>query len=365
MDQHSIDPCSDNSNKLLDFTPVPSQLVDVKTGAVNWGRFLGQVDLANIIDCDDLYAYDDIENYKVKNNKRLKEWQAFQLSDNEKFICGALYNAKQFAVIALSYYDHVTKEHYLYKKFIRPSQLVTADGALPSESSYHHKNIDFSIIRDKQAQKINIAIRWAKSGRLPSFELDLALNEITPGMTICQPFSNPGSTKENRPLYSYKNFMPAQAKIKIANKSISMTENSFGIMDDHKGFYPKEVNYDWGTAGGYINQKLIGFNLTRNQIKNPEQYNENCLWYDGELMALPAIEVTHLEDGWHYKDKHGLIDVVFKQLVNNKQKFHLGFVYMDYQGPFGLFNGYITHPQYGKVAISDMLGMAERKRYKL
>ena len=132
-----------------------------------------------------------------------------------------------------------------------------------------------------------------------------------------------------------------------------------------KAFIPRKVNYDWGTAGGYINNKLIGFNLTRNQIKNPEQFNENCLWYDGDLLALLAIEVAHLNDCWHYKDKHGLIDVVFRQEVNNKQKFHLGCVYMDYQGPFGFFNGYITHPKYGKVAIKNMLGMAERKRYKL
>jgi hypothetical protein len=159
--------------------------------------------------------------------------------------------------------------------------------------------------------------------------------------------------------------MPARSVLTLANTIIPMNEKSFGILDDHKGFYPKQVNYDWGTAGGYINNTLVGFNLTRNQIRNPEQFNENCLWYDGNLIALPAIEVTHLEDGWHYKDKHGLVDMMFTPLVNNKQKFHFGFVYMDYQGPFGLFNGYITHPQHGKIAISDMLGMAERKRYKL
>lgn len=355
--------------KLSGFTPVPDQLFDVRNNTTHWGRFVGQVPSANIIECQNLYSYKESDDYRQKNNKRLKEWQAFQLSDNEKFICGALYNAKQFSVIALSYYDRVTQEHYLYKKFVRPKHLSIADGDLPSRSQYNQGKIDFSIIRNHSGNRTEVAIRWPKTRRLPKLELDLILEEASPGMTICQPFSkketNKNSSKESRPLYSYKNFMPAQASIKIDDIPIVMSEKSFGIIDDHKGFYPKQVNYDWGTAGGYLNNTLIGFNLTRNQIKDPEQFNENCLWYDGEMVALPAITVSHNQDGWHYKDEKGLVDITFTQLVNNKQKFHFGFVYMDYQGPFGLFNGYITHSQHGKIAISDMLGMAERKRYKL
>lgn len=368
---------TESEYKSSGFTPVPDQLFDIQNKMTHWGRFIGQVPSANIIDCQNLYSYKELNNHRKKNNIRLKEWQAFQLSDNNKFICGALYNAKQFSVIALSYYDRETKEHYLYKKFIRPSHLTIADGNLPSKSHYHNKNIHYSIIRNSAGNKTEIKIRWPKNVKLPALELDLLLKETAPGMTICQPFlrretkretnkeTDKNFNKENRPLYSYKNFMPAQAKITLANKAIELSANSFGILDDHKGFYPKEVNYDWGTAGGYINNVLIGFNLTRNQIKDPENFNENCLWYDGEMIALPAIKVSHLKDSWHYKDEKGLIDITFTQLVNNKQKFHLGFVYMDYQGPFGLFNGYITHPQHGKIAISDMLGMAERKRYKL
>lgn len=351
------------------FTSVPEYLFDVRTNTTHWGRFVGQVPVANIIDSQNLYSYKASESYRSKNNKRLKEWQAFQLIDKTKIICGVLYQAKQFSVVAISLYDLASKDHHLYKKFVLPKNLSIADGNLPSKSQYNQGGIKYSIVRNLSGSNTEIMIRWPKTGKLPKLELDLVLKEESPGMTICQPFSNKesnkDSNKESRPLYSYKNLMPAQAKIKIDNKSMIMDENSFGILDDHKGFYPKEVNYDWGTGAGYVNNKLVGFNLTRNQIKDPERFNENCLWYDGDMIALPAIKVSHLKDSWHYKDEKGLVDITFTQLVNNKQKFHLGFVYMDYQGPFGLFNGYITHPQHGKIAISDMLGMAERKRYKL
>lgn len=338
---------------LRDILPAPTKLLDVESNQIEWGTFLGQVPNANIVDCKGLYLD------KRNNYKRLKEWQAFQISDNQRFICGALYNGKQFGVIALSYYDKASKKHYLYKKFVRPSNLDIADGSLPSCSRYNSKKITFSISRDTSGKKTEVVIRWPASRKLPALELDATLTESAPGMSICQPFES------SRPLYSYKNLMPAQANIKFNNVPVYLAPTTIAILDDHKGFYPRHVNYDWGTAGAYIDGKILGFNLTRNQIRSPETYNENCIWYDGELLPLPAIEVTHEKNEWHYQDKNGLVDVTFTPLVANTEKFHLGFYFMDYQGPFGLFDGYITHPRCGKLAISNMLGMAERKRYKL
>lgn len=335
------------------FKITPNRLVCSESGDIAWGRFIGQVDDANLKACLPLYRSGN------KNDKRLKEWQAFQLSDSNKFVCGVLYNAKLFAVVAVSYYDRKSGDHFLYKKFVYPSSLSIADGTLPSQSKYEKKGITFCINRDMNLKETNISLYWPGTSKLPEFNLDVSMFEETPGMTICQPF------RKQRPLYSYKNIMPATASLTLAGARVFFDKDIIGIIDDHKGYYPQTVNYDWGTAGACIDNKIIGFNLTRNQVLDPEENNENCLWLDGELFFLPAIHVTHHDNYWHYQDDKGMIDLRFTPMVNNIQKFHLGLVYMDYQGPFGLFDGFINHPQAGKVAIHKMLGMAERKRYKL
>lgn len=194
------------------FEPVPNTLFDKNNAVTHWGRFVGQVPLANIIECTNLYDYKEPQNYQKKNNKRLKEWQAFQLSNGQAFMCGALYNAKQFSVIAISYYDRETQEHYLYKKFVRPKHLTIADGRLPSKSEYKQGGISYSIRRNDLGNKTEVKILWPSNGRLPRLELDLLLTEQSPGMTICQPFlkrekkqeTNKNSSKQSRPLYSYK-----------------------------------------------------------------------------------------------------------------------------------------------------------------
>lgn len=338
-----------------EFTPTPESLFDAKSGKVNWGTFHGQVGKCNLLDIPGMYSKFD------KNDKRLKEWQAFQLGDGDLFICGAIYNAKQFAVIALAFYQHSSGTHHLYKKFVRPSRITVADGTLPSVSAFEGKTNEpqFRLIRDKDNNS-RVEIYWPASGKLPELKFNASLEDNFNGMSICQPFSS------QRPLYSYKNLMPANAHIQLGDKTFDVnSDKGYAIIDDHKGYYPKEVNYDWGTAAENISGQRIGFNLTRNQIVNQDDFNENCLWVDDQLYLLPAIKVTHHDDYWHYQDTNGDVDVKFYPLVKNSQKFHLGFVYMNYQGPFGHFSGHISHPDSGKVAINNMLGMAERKRYKL
>jgi hypothetical protein len=67
------------------------------------------------------------------------------------------------------------------------------------------------------------------------------------------------------------------------------------IIDDHKGYYPCVMKYDWITALGYAgNGRLVGFNLTDNQVQDHEKYNENCLWLDGKMYPRPDWQLRGL-----------------------------------------------------------------------
>ena len=69
-------------------------------------------------------------------------------------------------------------------------------------------------------------------------------------------------------------------------------------MDDHKGFYPYVMQYDWVTGMGYSQEgKLQGFNLTDNQVRDHERFNENCLWLDGKNVSTPTYKNS--TTGWH------------------------------------------------------------------
>ena len=50
-------------------------------------------------------------------------------------------------------------------------------------------------------------------------------------------------------------------------------DDSFVLMDDHKGYYPYVMRWDWVTGGGVdARGRRIGFNLTRNDSIDPARY---------------------------------------------------------------------------------------------
>jgi hypothetical protein len=163
--------------------------------------------------------------------------------------------------------------------------------------------------------------------------------------------------------------MPMQGVLCLGDRKIDFSQqNSFAIVDDHKGYYPFVLIYDWVTGAGYNAKKeLIGFNLTDNQVVDKERYNENCIWINNALHLLPPIKITRpkgVTQEWTIKDVYGMVDLVFMPVIDNIININLLFVKTDYHGPFGYFNGVIKTSSGTVVPIKNIFGMGEKKYLK-
>ena len=59
-------------------------------------------------------------------------------------------------------------------------------------------------------------------------------------------------------------------------------------------------------------EQYFGFNLTRNQSINQDDYNENLIWFEGEATLLTPVIFKHITDKkWNIKDTKGMVDVTF------------------------------------------------------
>ena len=152
--------------------------------------------------------------------------------------------------------------------------------------------------------------------------------------------------------------MPSEGRIVYNNKSstFSNTESCI-ILDDHKGFYPFTMHYDWVTALGFSpTGELQGFNLTDNQIQNPNTYNENCLWLNGTMHSLPPITIARphgVDQTWIIKDHHNQVDLTFTPLADVPVKISFGISLVDYHGPTGKFTGHIIDKGSNPVPVSS------------
>lgn len=338
--------------------PAPGQVVT--DGRCNMGTFNEAIREVNLLD-----AASPLDRPLPRTVKylRLKEWQAFQIANQEWFICLAVYNTKLVGMAIIMAYSKTTGRMYRYERKVPFWSLEVPQGLMNTHCFYHGRKLSIDIYNSIEKKKFDVRFSAENFGDLPDCQASFIGNYITEPIVIVQPFD------ENRPLYSHKALMPAVGQLFMGSEHHEFKKNSTSmIIDDHKGYYPYEMKYDWATAMGWQNGTLMGFNLTHNQIRDPETYNENCLWLDGKMIPLPPVTFSR-PDGvlktWEIRDAYGWIDLRFTPLKDVPVHMKLGFAESQYHGPTGSFEGTIDVPRKSRIDFSGFIGMGEQKYIKM
>ncbi|MCR4789945.1 MAG: DUF2804 domain-containing protein [Treponemataceae bacterium] len=202
-----------------------------------------------------------------------------------------------------------------------------------------------------------------------TIEYDFKLKRLSLPCVASMPFPY----SKNRTLYSQKDFFKVEGKLVINGEEMISDEETCGIIDDHRGYYPRRAHYDWVTTMGKckVNGKdeWLAFNLTRNQSTNQEKYNENLLWLEGRTSLLPPVTFTRTIESkdfknyseWFVKDEHDMVNVKFKVYNMNPMIVHAAVVNIDYFISYGELEGYVRDEDGNKYVLDGMLGMGEDK----
>ncbi len=330
----------------------------VTNGAFNFGCYKQPFKEINFLEASRPYR---LPLPKKIKGLQLREWQAFQIGNPDYFIMVAIYNAKKLSLAQFIFYNKKTKEKWRYERKVPAWSLQVPNSLYETTAQYKGTNFLLHASHNINAQLLNLRVNIQSFKDLPSvkgfFGGNHDVKRYEP-MVVCMPFS------EKRAMYSHKCLMPLEGELEVGEERIHFNPtNSFLIIDDHKGYYPFPTRYDWVTAAGRQNDgSLIGFNLTHNQVLDPETYNENALWLDGILHPLPPIQVQRpngVKNDWRIKDKYGMVDLTFTPVVHTAVDVNLLLFRSKYQGPYGYFNGYLMNQNGDKIQIENMFGMGE------
>ncbi len=334
----------------------PEKLVE--NGNYHLGCFDTPVRQANLLDYSSPYKLPLPRSMRAL---QLREWQAFQLMGHEHFIMVAIYNAKKISLVQFIVYDIKNNTKIKYEKKVPAWDLKVPDTLYNSVASYTSKNFSLEAKHNLSANKLELTATIKGFQKLPEVKAHFhGLHDVTnyKPMVVCNPFS------AGRVMYSHKCLMPMDGFLTIGDKHLVFNQgNSQMIIDDHKGYYPYPTIYDWVTGMGRDNEnRIIGFNLTNNQVIEQEKYNENCLWLDGELHPLPPIKVKRpdgVKGKWQISDEYDMVNLEFTPVIHTSVNINLLVLRSLYEGPYGFFNGYLKKTTGEKVLIENLFGMGE------
>lgn len=319
-----------------DITAAPLKLV--VDGEYQLGCFNTPVQQANLLDVKSTGAFPVPRALKFI---QLREWQAFQIKNEDYFVMIAIYNAKKISLVQFIVYNLKTKAKVKYEKKCMSWNLSVPDTLYNSSASYTSDDFNIKVEHDLNTHKLDIDVRIEGFEGLPFVEAKFSAvhdTERYQPMVVCNPFSSEAV------MYSHKCLMPVQGSLTLGAQVISFPHSeSQLIIDDHKGYYPYVTTYDWVTGLGTTpDHKLIGFNLTNNQVIEQEKYNENCLWLDGQLYPLPPITISRPNghtDTWHITDAHDMVQLEFTPVTHTSVRVNYFVICSEYEGPYGYYSG--------------------------
>lgn len=296
---------------------------------------------------------------------RLKEWQAVQFGNERYFFIAALFNAKTLAIAQLKGIDTKTGEHFQFERRVAPWRLKLAQSLGHSDNVYRSESLDIEMKNRLSDGEFRMSVRASggASGTGVPHSIAVDIRASTLGQTpevVCMPLSNGGA------MYSHKALVPAEGTLEVDGvRALFSTADSHLVMDDHKGFYPYVMKWNWVTGAGRDNEgRLIGFNLTQNQCSEPGRFTENCLWVDGEKTHFGAVsfdreDVGTASETWRIRDAEERVDVVFALAQNENVNINALVLESRYRGPYGKFSGHMVSDSGVKVDVGTCLGMGE------
>ncbi|MDD3981285.1 MAG: DUF2804 domain-containing protein [Spirochaetia bacterium] len=334
-------------------------------GSLVLGSWEGIPGRANLIDVHRPYHY---PLPRFLRGSRIKEWQAIQAGNADCFIFAVFYDAKYLGMVSVDIWDRKNKRKAGFRHNF-PGRRFTLPESLEKSHLSHssgHRTLSLSIDMEAETMRLQ-ASNHPKNKSDFSFDLDLSFaldKDSSPAFSVCLPLGL------NRAMYSTKILMPCSGSLVLDGERRELAaEKTLGVLDDHKGYYPYRLHYDWVTGFGIEpSGRRVGFNLTDNQVKDQLRYNENRLWIGSAVHTLPPIRITRpygRSEPWIIQDTQGMVDLIFHPEVPHDITMNLGLADIDYSGPFGRFEGILRSSSGEKIDASRLYGMGEDKNLRL
>lgn len=298
------------------------------------------------------------------NKAKLTLWEAAEINFDKITVLTAVCDMALFGTALTVVYDKRTKKCTYWQEMLIPnSKAEIAKNLLNgSETLSHGKNVLVKFINNFQNGEA-IVTGTAKSKKDGMIDYRVKLNRVSLPSIVNIPFDT------NRPLYSQKDLFKVEGYIDFNGERFYADENSTAIIDDHRGYYPRDSHYDWVTTMGKKEidgkEQYFGFNLTRNQSINQDDYNENLIWFEGNTTLLTPVVFKHITDKlWNIKDEYGMVDITFDIGDEFLMKVTTGIINIDYHITFGSLKGYVCDPDGNKYILDGMTGIGEDKTLK-
>ena len=335
--------------------PTPDSVVDAN-GKVTFGTFDKEFKNMNFLDADKPSLLPN-----SLNKYKLTLWEAVEVNFDKVTLLTAVCDMGVFGTALTILYNKASGKVISWGPILKKGQFGIAENLLNGAVTFCNTPSDIiTFVNNFQDGRADV--RGQATGKDGTISYNVKLTRVSDPSIVVIPFG------KNRPLYSQKDLFKVEGFLEVNGKRYEANENTAAVIDDHRGYYPYKSHYDWvstmGTAVIDGKKQYFGFNLTRNQSINQDDYNENLIWFEGSSTRLTPVRFEHIGGNpfkWYIYDQYGMVKVYFDITDEHLMRVPAGVIDINYHVDFGTLRGYICKPDGTKIVLDGMTGIGEDK----
>lgn len=140
-------------------------------------------------------------------------------------------------------------------------------------------------------------------------------------------------------------------------------ESSICFFDYRKAYCSLKTKRVLLSGFGRYNGKILSFQLNSSIAPDSYKYNDNILYFGGELTPLAPVKITMpfgLDKKWNIQDTEGMVDLNFQPASLLPRRMNLFFLRMNYLTVYGNFEGTLMRKNGEIIKLEGYSGIAKK-----
>lgn len=317
------------------------------------------------------YSTSLIQEYSrndIKANKmRIKEWDYYLIYNDKYAIALTIADNSYMNMLSVSLinFSEPKEKTTSIMKFFTNGKTNLPSTSKIGDVKVNSKKINIEFLNNGKERILKLDMK--KFDKNKSLKLEFKLtDEPHDSMVIATPF------KENKKAFYYNQKiigMKASGYAIYGDEKIKFEDkNTLALLDWGRGVWTYKNTWYWGAGHGYVNGKLIGFNIGYG-FGDTSAATENMLFIDGKAHKLDQVtfNIPKTEKGkddflkpWTFTSNDNRFEMDFVPIIDRKSKTDIGIICSDQHQVFGKFSGTIILDDGSEIELKDFLGFAEK-----
>lgn len=289
---------------------------------------------------------------------RKKKWNYWAVTSDEMLFSATVADVERLQLGGAYLYHRATKRH-IDKAVTRAPDTIAIPETPSGDMVVEHHAMTVSLTDEGAGTRIRVAAE--DFGGMP-LEADIlierpagheTLNVVIPWDDVTFQFT------------SKQNTLPASGYVRLGEERFEFKEPSFGCLDYGRGVWPEHTIWNWGSASGWQNGRLVGLNLG-GKWTDGTGMTENGICIDGRLTKISEdlsldYDRSDWMRPWHVRTKEtDRIDLRFEPEFDRfTESGHRDSWFTSAHQMFGCYSGYVTTADGERIEVRDFFGWIE------